>query len=328
MAERVGWIDAAKCLGITLVVFGHVERGLSSAGVIGDPAWRMLDFYIYTFHMPLFMYLSGMNVPGSYAKPGFLKRKASTILHPYVVWSLIQGGVMVALSSLTNGNASITDLLSIGWNPISPFWFLYVLFIYMVVISVVRPSWWLLSAAGAMLMASPFMGPGLLFQLAYFFFFFVLGICAPVLSMPRWVAPVTLAACVLWTWMILSAGAVSLQGSGDGGRYYSPLLLPSALLGIAAMLSLARSLDFGWLRYVGRASMAIYVMHILAASGSRIMLEKVFGVIDPTLHLVTGVVLGVGLPLLAYEVLRWLGWAWWLGLGGKRPGAMRRSEVV
>lgn len=326
MAERVGWLDAAKCLGIALVVFGHVERGLNSAGLVEAPAWRLIDFYIYTFHMPLFMYLAGTNVPGSLAKPNFLKRKAASILHPYVVWSLIQGGVMVVLSSQTNGDTSIADLLAIGWDPISPFWFLYVLFVYMAVVSVLPPSRALLAGAAALLAVSPVIEPELLFQLAYFFFFFLLGVCFPARETPRWAAPVALAGCLLWTWMLLSLGAVSMEAGSAGWRFYSPLLLPSALLGILAMLSLARSLDFAWLRHAGQASMAIYVMHILATAGSRILLQKAFGVTDPILHLVAGVVLGIGLPLLAYEVMRRLGLAWWLGLGGAQP--VLRGEAM
>jgi hypothetical protein len=33
-AERLSWVDTAKGLGIFLVVFGHVWRGLENAGLI------------------------------------------------------------------------------------------------------------------------------------------------------------------------------------------------------------------------------------------------------------------------------------------------------
>ena len=54
-------LDAAKGVGIILVVIGHAWRGLDSAGMIGNPnLFRIIDTLIYNFHMPLFFLLSGM----------------------------------------------------------------------------------------------------------------------------------------------------------------------------------------------------------------------------------------------------------------------------
>lgn len=56
--DRLDWIDLSKGLGIILVVYGHVARGVNSAGLDFD-LFNQIDDVIYAFHMPLFFILSG-----------------------------------------------------------------------------------------------------------------------------------------------------------------------------------------------------------------------------------------------------------------------------
>ncbi|WP_373565555.1 acyltransferase family protein, partial [Klebsiella pneumoniae] len=51
---REAWVDYAKGIGIILVVFGHVNRGLYSAGIqLSGSSYLLTDSIIYSFHMPL-----------------------------------------------------------------------------------------------------------------------------------------------------------------------------------------------------------------------------------------------------------------------------------
>jgi len=53
------WVDYAKGIGIILVVYGHVARGIFSAGmIVNEKIFRLVDSVIYSFHMPLFFFLS------------------------------------------------------------------------------------------------------------------------------------------------------------------------------------------------------------------------------------------------------------------------------
>ena len=45
IANRMDWVDWAKTIAITLVVFGHLRSDFMS--------------YIFSFHMPFFLILSG-----------------------------------------------------------------------------------------------------------------------------------------------------------------------------------------------------------------------------------------------------------------------------
>ena len=56
--NREVWIDYAKAIGIILVVYGHVARGLYSAGIdIPYELYVLIDSIVYSFHMPLFFFL-------------------------------------------------------------------------------------------------------------------------------------------------------------------------------------------------------------------------------------------------------------------------------
>jgi fucose 4-O-acetylase-like acetyltransferase len=54
------WVDYAKAIGIILVVYGHVARGIFNAGLVIDQAlYELVDHVIYSFHMPLFFFCRG-----------------------------------------------------------------------------------------------------------------------------------------------------------------------------------------------------------------------------------------------------------------------------
>ena len=65
---RVTWVDRSKGFAIFLVVFGHVWRGLESAGLLQPDLFRAVDARIYAFHMPLFFLLAGLFFTGSLRK--------------------------------------------------------------------------------------------------------------------------------------------------------------------------------------------------------------------------------------------------------------------
>lgn len=69
--KRIEWLDMAKGYGTLLVILAHLKQS-------SIPGW-----WIYTFHMPLFFFLSGyvFYVPDSFS--AFVKKKCKAILLPY-----------------------------------------------------------------------------------------------------------------------------------------------------------------------------------------------------------------------------------------------------
>jgi len=55
------WVEYAKAIGIVLVVYGHSARGAQAAGLFANEhLFAVVDSIIYSFHMPLFFFLSGL----------------------------------------------------------------------------------------------------------------------------------------------------------------------------------------------------------------------------------------------------------------------------
>ncbi len=87
--KRIRWIDQAKGLGIVLVVLGHacVPSLVAISSFV-----EKLYLFIYLFHMPVFMYLSGYAFFHFSRKNSFkifAKRKVKTLLKPYFLYIVV-----------------------------------------------------------------------------------------------------------------------------------------------------------------------------------------------------------------------------------------------
>ena len=92
--NRIKWIDTAKGLGLLCVILGH----------LGVP---YLSTWIYTFHMPLFFFLSGIVFSGRKYRFGeYLKRKMKSLVLPYFT---LGGGIFLFFASfmLSKGSRSL-----------------------------------------------------------------------------------------------------------------------------------------------------------------------------------------------------------------------------
>lgn len=322
-AARYLWQDAAKGIGIFLVVLGHMERGLVSAGTLQDARWQLFDFALYTFHMPLFMFLAGLNVPNSLAKGTtyFRRSKIVSVLYPYVFWSLLSGMVMAALSHVTNNAFDPRQMLYIAWAPISPFWFLYAIFLFMMLASVLPLRLFLVLASVAFLAGEWLPRDNFGHQLLHFPLFFVAGMA---LGRPDLRDRMRIGGGVAAGLTLLAAATIAVGHHHGFGNYNSVLMLPAALGGIAAVLWISQRLEgVAALVATGTMSMAIYVMHILAGAGAQIVLMKILHV-PPIgwLYLVLCTAIGMGAPVVAYLVMKRLGllpvFGLALGRGGRR----------
>ncbi|MGV6859199.1 MAG: acyltransferase family protein [bacterium] len=78
---RVTWVDNAKALGIIAIVAGHAP-GLN----------ELLRNFLYSFHVPLFFFLSGYLLKPKHLDvsfPGYVKRNVERLVVPYVFfWGL------------------------------------------------------------------------------------------------------------------------------------------------------------------------------------------------------------------------------------------------
>lgn len=154
VSSRDVTIDVAKDLAITLVVLAHMDRGLIAAGLVSLDGWAgYVDLWLYSFFIPLFMFLSGLFVASSSAKLGarqFLFRREADLLWLYLVWSLINGFMQVGFSRFTNADVSPWDVLQLWW-PLGQMLFLPSLAFATVVVVLLRP--WASSTRGWIVLA-------------------------------------------------------------------------------------------------------------------------------------------------------------------------------
>lgn len=310
--------DKARGIGIVLVVYGHVLRGLIASKIV-EPGPPLLasDYAIYTFHMPLFFLLAGLNARHGFAKGNFLTSKFSTIIYPYVLWSVLQGGVQGLLNGSTNGAFAVQDLFAIGWKPVFHFWFLYAVFLCHVFAWVTRfdpvriTLFALLAYPLGLYFATSW---GILSNALSFFLFYVAGLFLA-RHLKGMVSQASHPATVAATAVALGVAIFVACKLGD---YHAPTALCAALLGILLVLQLAYLLPDSAsgraVQLLGLASMPIYLMHVFATAGMRILLMKL-QVTNLAAHVVSGVAAGLLIPVAAYYCAYWIHKERWLGFG-------------
>lgn len=84
--NKIAFIATARCIGIVLVVFGH---SFPFDVYISPALWTAQEF-IYSFHMPLFIFLSGYLITRNSRSAGdYIRRRSIRLLIPYFVLSVI-----------------------------------------------------------------------------------------------------------------------------------------------------------------------------------------------------------------------------------------------
>ncbi|MBC1573185.1 acyltransferase family protein [Listeria booriae] len=134
--KRLDWIDNLRGFGMILVVWGHMNLPY------------VLETIVYSFHMPLFFFISGY----LYRKKeesflSTLKRKSSGMLIPYFFFATISIPFGIGLALIQNVPWSFSDVFmhyfyldGVGWN--SPLWFLVVLFFIEIIYIVIDKLKW------------------------------------------------------------------------------------------------------------------------------------------------------------------------------------------
>jgi len=292
--SRLNWVDIAKGIGIVLVVIGHTIRGLAAGGVLEwSAAVQLCDSWIYSFHMPVFFFLSGLFLYGSATKGklwSFISDKLRTIAYPYVVWSVITIILKSLLGHIPNTPRWLTDLPLVAYAPVEQFWFLYVLFLLTVAIGAMfwfgLKPWLVLVIAGLFYTAPLMVGWSVLSQARDYSIYVALGTT---------VGPGLISAIATSTLLPLVAVV------GLAVPVFTQTEPFAAILGIAGCIALALLLDRvkrgELLSFLGRHSLTIFVVHSIASAAARFVL-LVIGVRAPAIHFMLGIGSGLFVPIV------------------------------
>ncbi len=140
-SNRLDEIDKLKGFAIFLVVLGHIVARENPAN---NDWYAELKSTIYLFHMPLFMFLSGLILAyarkpidsfGDYLR--HVKSKFYRLMPAYLLFSLVVFVGKMAMGSVMhvdNSVGSLLDYFDVLTNPLGSYcaylWYIYVLFIF------------------------------------------------------------------------------------------------------------------------------------------------------------------------------------------------------
>ena len=148
--SQIDYITIAKAIGIIMVVCGHIG-GIYK--IIGIPVFNSKPseiFPIYSYHMPLFIFISGYFYKQGYIYDikGLIKKRLKTLVIPYYKWNLFYGllvTVLINVGLFNNGNK--INLYNYFLEPIfqgyqynlnGPSWFLISLFFIQIGYTLIR----------------------------------------------------------------------------------------------------------------------------------------------------------------------------------------------
>lgn len=168
-ASRILSFDLLKAFAIFLVVWGHVIQYFLSTDPQSEPVYR----FIYAFHMPLFMMVSGYFSGTSLDRPvlPMLRKRFMQLIVPCVAWGVVL--YVTQLEAIDPQRAIDYSLTSLLHCLTHWFWFLKSLFCCFVLLALgkwLRGGW---AAWGLLLLLSQFL-PFL--QLRYLLVPFLAGV--------------------------------------------------------------------------------------------------------------------------------------------------------
>lgn len=264
--SRDPYLDNARAILITLVVIGHLVESIGSYWAGALYTW------IYAFHMPAFVVITGYLSRSFRNEPRQVGRLLSSVAIPYVIFQCIHAAIPMAM-----GNDVDLNL----WNPAWTLWFLVALFFWRVLTPLLRTLRHpLLVALGLSLLAplDAHLGGTLSWgRVLSFLPFFVLGLLATPEVLRRlqrfrfkFFGATLLAAGLVLSFVThekFSAAIFFMRGGYEdiGLTGTQGLIVRAAVLlcGIAATLALLLVTPQRqyWWTAVGRHSLTVYLVH-------------------------------------------------------------------
>lgn len=130
-STRILWPDILKTFAVFLVILGHISSTYDSREYFSPVA-----LWIYSFHMPLFMMLSGMFFKYSLKKDfkTLLIDKSRLLLLPLLCWGMMNFIIETLLfTDINNWRGRVIIGYVKSGGPLRGYWYLKCLFVYLIV---------------------------------------------------------------------------------------------------------------------------------------------------------------------------------------------------
>jgi len=322
VTQRVEWIDFAKGIGIILVVYGHVLVGLKGASLgVSEQFQYYSHAIVYSFHMPLFFFIAGLNVFRSMPKNchiNFIFKKINVIIYPYIIWSVLTGSIQIALSNYINSNITVHDLINIWHTPLpnQHYWFLYTLFLMYVTYFLFNKLFKTYSKyifvlfSVVLLLSNTYTSVRVIDKYTINIIYFSLGILLSksLLSNKTLLThKISSLSAAIMALLFLSIEIIYLSNSINyNAIHIKTINLFFANYGIFTIIYLSANIMrfrlLNFLKEIGEYSMVIYLAHSLFGSGARIIISRIFGIDNILIHIIFGMFCGVVFPIVLYKL--------------------------
>lgn len=140
---RIEWLDAVKGIAILTVVLGHVLLGFTENDIFinVNDTLEKINSWIYTWHMPLFFFLSGYAFrlsclnENSLRKLEKIKRNVFNFIILYLSFQCALCVLKVVFSKFVDNKMAVEKIIYSLLFPNTLMWYLWVLIIYYIVFS-------------------------------------------------------------------------------------------------------------------------------------------------------------------------------------------------
>lgn len=318
MRERKQWIDICKGIAIILVVMGHI-------GDAYEGSLRIIHDVIYYFHMPLFMFVGGYLGSGS-QKESFKQNCRKKILAygvPYIVFSVVYWIFKMLGSAVVNNPTDIKELLLILIYPISFMWYIYALLFIVLLVELLKKHFeyykqiillssilcyvvWLLLMKIPAFTASA-LNNLIIVDVIKNYIWYAIGYCVG----DRVIKTCKYAMDKKFFAILMPVIGYSILFIVANINIAGPSLLNFVwgIIGIVCTIVICMMVEKNeMLEFCGRNTLPIYVLHGTVTSVAQLVFKKA-GIENDIFLITICTLVGVALPLMAYEICKKV---WWL----------------
>ncbi len=326
---RLSFLDNAKGITILLVVLTHVVLNCESDVNFSGGLWTYFVNTVYLFHMQLFFMISGMLFHETWPHleknkiTGKIADKTISLMVPYFVFSLVYGIMKIILSGIARSEISPNDLIFLWLRPISVYWYIYTLALLYILFGSLQYYGRTLNAKPRSLLATGFLiavsiviqivpmdasvYKTILYRVIRYAPCFALGIVLNAPVTMRYAAKIRTRK--IW---VIAAAVLTCSVTGLLDAKFSEYRLwvvarnlASYFLSYLIILGcfLMTKKDNGWLSWLGRNCMPVYVLHVPVIVMMKAGLKRVGIVSDWSLFCLISIT-AVAVPLLVQHVLR------------------------
>lgn len=273
-----------------------------------------IEQFIWSFHVPIFFFCSGyvFKINGGWSRSSsrfaFIMHKLLNLGVPYLVFS----SVYILVNSLipgTNSKFAVSDILKLWNTPIAQYWYLYALFMLFLLFAVlakrltnIQITILLICVRYLCMMFSvtiPLIGLAISNSISF-------GLGASLRNIKILENRKALAGGVGIAHICLFAVAFMCDWFdypivGDSFRVFG-IIASVMIISCICKIGVFKSV----LLFINKYSFPIFLLHTIFTAGIRIVLKKV-GIDSYFVHLVCGMVIGMGAPVMVYNI----GSKWW-----------------